>query len=187
MKNLRTKDTALARKLRALEEQAAALDSDIKNVSKSLKKSGVPAEFVSDSATRAALLERARQAASRHNPNYAASIGTGTTTSVTITDQNVEPATDEASVNLFSVETAVPPPAPPEPFATTVSETTAPAPRVRRAVQPRSEKLKNYLSSGSFGGNVPLAAEREKQRTRAIIAVIAAVTFGYIIYRALFR
>lgn len=187
MKPARTKDNALARKLRALEEQASALDSDIKNVSRSLKKSGVPPAMVSDAATRAALLERTRQDASRHNPNYAASIGTGTTTSVTINDQNAEPVADEAAVNLFSVETAVPPPAPPEPFASTVSETTAPAPRIRRAVQPRSEKLKNYLSSGSFGGNVPLAAERDKQRTRAIIAIIAALVFGYIIYRALFR
>lgn len=180
MKNVR-KDNALDRKLRALEQQARALDSNIKSVSRTLEKSGIP---LGDPAIRAALAERTRETMTRHNPNYAASIGTGTATSVAVTVQQPQPA-GEADVNLFSVA-PVQPEAPN--LASSLSETAAPAARVRRVVEPqRADRMRNYLSNGSFGGNVPLGREREAQRFRAILALIAVITFGYIIYRALFR
>jgi hypothetical protein len=186
------KESALERRLRELQEQSAALQTDIKTINKSLKKIGV-----ASAEERIAIAERPAahrgEQTSRLNPNYAASVGTGTTTSVHVTNQESPDAgeADDAEPNLLSFDLPAAPQSVPgsaEIFPPTVSDTAAPAPRYRRAATPpKQPKLASYLASGSFGGNVPLSRERRAQRIRAIIAVLAVATFGYIIYRSVFR
>ena len=186
------KESALERRLRELQEQSSALQGDIKSLNKSLKKIGAL-----DESGNVAVAQRPPRAPSanqpsRLNPAYASSVGTGTTTSVAVTNQHQQPEDNEAEVNLFTVAQADQPRnAPPVPetiFPPTASDTVAPAPRYRRAAPPfKPQKLANYLASGSFGGNVPMSHERKIQRIRAIISVIAAITFAYVICRSLFR
>ena len=184
------KESTLERRLRELQEQSAALQSDIKSINKSLRKYGAV-----DDSGHVVVAERPSVARgeqpSRLNPNYASSVGTGTTTSVAVTDQEPVPADEnEAEVNLFSfTETTAPRPAKAtDIFPPTVSETAAPAPRYRRAATPaKPQKLASYLATGDFRSNVPLNHERKTQRFRAIIALIAVATFAYIIYRSVFR
>ncbi len=186
------KESALERRLRELQEQSAALQTDIKSISKSLKKIGAVDE--GGRIAVAAPPPAAGQQHSRLNPTYASSVGTGTTTSLAVTNQEPPPADDEAEVNIFNFTPANPPaaqtsaPANDEIFPPTVSETAAPAPRYRRVAAPaKPQKLAKMLSSGSFGGNVPLSHERKVQRFRAILALVAVATFAYIIYRSVFR
>lgn len=182
------RETPLDRRLRELREQAAALERDIRLLDKSARTGGV---VDADARVRAATAAARRAELSRLNPNYAASVGSGTTTSVSVTNQGAPPDEgEEAAVNLFSVGEQARGDGPaPAPFAaSTQSDSATDAPRYRRvAAPPREQKLANYLASGSFGGKVPLSHERQVQRFRAILALMAVATFAYIIYRAIFR
>lgn len=185
MKPIR-KETALSRRIRELQSQSAAVQNDIKSLNKSLKKIGSPGGVTAIATQPPKAREPLR---SRLNPNYAATVGTETTTSVAVTNQ--EPSPDlgqpEAEVNLFNFDHTQSPVAGTA-FPKTVSETATPPHRYRRAAAASEQpKLASYLASGSFGKGGPLGRERSIQRIKAIFGLIAAVTFAYILYRAVFR
>ena len=181
MKSFR-KETPFERRLRELQEQSESLQSEIGTLSRTLRKyekKAVPTPgglAVAEPAPRA----------SRLNPNYAATVGTGTATSVAVTNQEPEAAPGEAEANLFTITPAT---APEQNIASTHSNTDTPAPRYRRVVTPQPPKqLSSYLSSGSFNtGSMPLSHERRVQRFKAIFLAICAATFAYILYCAVFR
>lgn len=184
------KESAIERRLRELDAQSSALQSDIKTLNRSIRKNG-PADPGGRVAARPPPPPARGEQPSRLNPNYAASVGSGTTTSISITNQEPETAgAGETETNLFGLTGAeeLPVPRAPDVFPTTISETAAPAPRYRRVAAPaKPAKLANYLASGSFGSNVPLSHERKAQRLRAMIALTAVATFAYIIYCSVFR
>lgn len=177
------RETSIERRLRELQEQSELLKSDISTLSRTLRK--YDATAVAPPPVAAPPPAESRR--SRLNPNYAATVGTGTTTSMAVTNQEAEPSPDEAEPNLFTV---TPSSAAEEPYAATHSNTVASAPRYRRVVTPArpQKQLANYLSSGSFNNSpVPLSHERRVQRFKAIFLTVCAATFTYIIYCAVFR
>ena len=179
MKSFR-KETPFERRLRELQDQSESLQSEIGTLSRTLRKY----EKASPATAVAVAPEPPRT--SRLNPNYAATVGAVTATSVAVTNQEPEIAPDEAEPNLFTITPAS---APDQNIAATHSNTETPAPRYRRVVKPQPQKqLSSYLSSGSFNtGSMPLSHERRVQRFKAIFLAICAATFAYILYCAVFR
>jgi len=180
------KESALDRRLRELYEQADALERDIKSMEKTAHKFGTPDE---EARIRAATAAARRVEMSRLNPNYAASVGTGTTTSISVTKPDGYAAGEnEAEANIFNVADGGGGGAQCDAFTSTQSEPAMITPLYRRvAAPPKTQKIANYLASGSFGGKVPLNHERKAQRFRAILALVAVATFAWIIYRSMLR
>ena len=177
MKSFR-KESPFERRLRELQEQSENLQSEIGTLSRTLRKYEAVPVSVPDRRT-------PESGSSRLNPNYAATVGTGTATSLAVTNQEPAPSADEAEANLFTMTPAAPGDVP---VATTHSNSAASVPRYRRVVKPSPRPLSDYLSSGSFNtGNVPLGHEVKVQRFKAIILAICALTLAYILYCAVFR